>query len=170
MSAVFFGVAFLPGSVEGNYRGIASSCGYDCITFINLRMDKVMTYHTAHDPAYLIGRYEQATDGSVQIFLYELRDHNREKLIMKAYPRMFITRFVSQTEDKEYWRWKWPGLGQIGEAIRGQDIVALELHENGPMTRDVFDGRLKLLRTEVKIGPNQWAEKGAGGDGDKPSN
>lgn len=162
LSVVFFGVAFLPGSVEGNYRGIASSCGCDSITFINLRKGKMMTYHTAHPPAWLSGRYGQEADGSVDMFLYKLHEDRQEELFMKAYPRLLITKFVSQTEDREYWCWKWPRLGRIGEAISGQDIVAMELHEDGPTTREVFDRRLKLLRTEVKIGPNQWAEAADG--------
>lgn len=164
LSVLFFGVAFLPGSVEGNYRGIASSCGCDSITFINLRKGKMMTYHTAHSPAWLDGRYRQATDGSVDMYLFRLRDDPQELLFMKAYPRLLITKFVSQTEDQEYWCWKWPGLGRIGEAIRGQDIVAMELPEDGPMTREVFDTQLNLLRKEVKIGPNQWAEQDASGN------
>jgi hypothetical protein len=39
------GIAFLPGEVEGNYRGgFVSSCGCDSVTFINLREGKMLTY------------------------------------------------------------------------------------------------------------------------------
>ena len=45
-------VAFLPGTVEGNYRGIASSYSSDTDTFLNFRDNKIVSYHVPNPPAY----------------------------------------------------------------------------------------------------------------------
>lgn len=165
----FLGVAFLPGEVEGNYRGIASSCGCDGITFINLRDGKMITYHSAHPPAWLSGRYQKGND-TVELYLSSLRSKEGETMLMKAYSRFLITKFVDASEGKEYWCWKWPAIGSIGESLRTQEVSAMRIGEDGVTRRNVFDCDLKLVRSEIKTGPNQWAEQAAAGDGDKRPN
>jgi hypothetical protein len=158
LGGLFLGVAFLPGEVEGNYRGIASSCGCDGITFTNLRGGKMITYHSAHPPAWLSGRYQNA-NGVVELYLDGLQSKEAESLLMRAYPRFLITKFVDESEGKQYWCWKWPALGRIGEALRRQEVSAMRIGEDGVMRRNVFDCDLKRVRSEIKIGPNQWAEQ-----------
>ena len=56
LALVFLGIAFLPGSVEGNYRGrIVSACGCDGISFLNLRQGRMIHYYSAHPPAFFMG-------------------------------------------------------------------------------------------------------------------
>lgn len=166
LGASFLGVAFLPGEVEGNYRGIASSCGCDGITFLNLREGKMITYYSAHPPAWLSGRYQKA-DGAVKLYLGGEQLKDKETLLMRAYPRFLITKFVDDEENKEYWCWKWPAIGRIGESLRTQEVSAMFTEEGNVRRRNVFDCDLKFLRSEILIGKNQWAEAGRG-DGDKP--
>jgi hypothetical protein len=154
----FLGVAFLPGEIEGNYRGIASSCGCDGITFINLREGKMITYFSAHPPAWLSGRYQKA-GAAVELYLDGLRSDEGETLMMRAYPRLLITKFVDDSEGKEYWCWKWPAVGRIGESLRTQEVSAMRIEEDGVVRRSVFDCDLKLVRSEIKTGLNQWVEQ-----------
>jgi hypothetical protein len=158
LGGLFLGIAFLPGQVEGNYRGIASSCGCDGITFINLREGKLITYHSAHPPAWLSGRYQNA-NGAVELYLDGLRSKEAENMFMKAYPRFLITKFVSDSEGEVYWCWKWPAIGRIGESLRTQEVTAMRIGEDGVTRRNVFDCDLKPVRSEIKTGPNQWAEQ-----------
>jgi hypothetical protein len=167
LGGLFFGIAFLPGDVEGNYRGIASSCACDSITFISLHDGKMVTYNSAHAPASLDGRYSVSTDGSIEIFLTKLRAGEAEQLVMNAYPRFLLTKFVSLSDGDEYWCWKWPALGRTGEALAGQEITSMVLQKDGSLTRKVFDRDFNFLKAERKIGKNQWAEQGGDGDAEE---
>lgn len=148
-AGLFVGIAFLPGSVEGNYRGLVSSCGCDGISFTNLREGKVMTYFTAHPPASLDGYYSESSDGSVELFCGKWGVED-EYLRMTAYPRLLITKFEDGDGGNVFWSWKWPSFGRIGEALAGQEIVETKLEADHFITRKVFDHDLNFLRSESK--------------------
>ena len=100
LGGIFLGIAFLPGEVEGNYRGgFVSSCGCDSVTFINLREGKILTYHSAHPPAWLSGRY-QKTNGAVELYLGGEQLKREEIFLMRAYPRFLTTKFVDDEEEQ----------------------------------------------------------------------
>lgn len=153
----FVGIAFLPGSVEGNYRGrIVTSCGCDGISFINLRQGRMILYFSAHPPALIMGRYTNAPDGAVEIWGNRAKIDGSERLDFKAYPRFLITKFVSPDEGRDYWCWKWPSFGRIGEALQAQELSVVHPRKENTSSRDIYDRNLKWIRHETKIGKGKW--------------
>jgi hypothetical protein len=151
-------MAFLPGTVEGNYRGIASSYSSDTDTFWNFRENKIVSYHVPNPPADLSGRYKREKDGSVSVYLTHFWEDEGEKLIMRGYPRLLFTRFVS-VDGGEVWTCiKWPLIGESSKAMRDYEIVSYLLRHDGVLSRQVYNNEFQLLRRETKTGPNQFVE------------
>lgn len=162
LALVFVAVAFLPGRVEGNYRGrIVSSCACDGISFLNLRDGRMILYHSAHPPAEILGRYQSGPDG-VELWLKQFQGHESEKLLLKAYPRFLITKFVDPSDGLESWNWKWPTLGRIGEALRTQEIASINAREGNKASREILGHDLKWIRHETKTGKNPWTTETIG--------
>ena len=163
LALVFLGIAFLPGSVEGNYRGrIVSSCGCDSVNFLNLRSGVMIKYSSAHPPADIMGRYQMAANGVVEVWLTNWREGEPEKLVFKAYSRFLITQFVSAEDGRKSWCWKWPSIGKIGESLRFQEIHSSILKKEGTWTREVYDQNLKWIRHETKVGKGKWTDQNSG--------
>lgn len=158
---VFCVAEFVPGSVEGSYQGISSTAALDSVNFTNLRAGRMTDYYVDYPPARLSGRYEVGPDGVVNVYLTPLRIDEREILLFKAYPRLLHTRFVDQSDGKVYSSWKLPTWGAIGAAIRDQDICRHVIKPGETMRRLVYDPDYKLIRTEIKTGPNRFAEEPA---------
>ncbi len=159
LAVVFLGIAFLPGSVEGNYRGLESSCGCDGISFLNLRQGQMIQYYSAHPPASFMGRYQNSPDGGVEVWLTGWREAQPEKLIFKAYPRFLITQFVGAEDGQKSWCWKWPSIGRIGEALQLQEVSEVHPRKENISSRDIYDRNLKWIRHETKIGKGKWMER-----------
>lgn len=164
LAIAFLGIAFLPGSVEGNYRGIASSCGCDGISFINLQQGRIIHYFSAHPPASIMGRYQKAPDGGVDLWLTNWLEGEPEKHVFKVYPRFLITKFVSPDEGRDYWCWKWPSLGRIGESLHHQEVSLLNARTGSTLTREIYNHDLKWIRHETKIGKGKWTVDASSGD------
>jgi hypothetical protein len=93
------------------------------------------------------------------MFMQNLRADEPEKLFMKAYPRLLITKFVGQSDGEVYWCWKWPLFGVTKEAYKSQEISSIILERDGSTKRLIYDQDFRLIRREIKTGPNQWAEQ-----------
>lgn len=157
----FLGIAFLPGSVEGNYRGLAPSCMCDGISFIQLRGGKLIYYNSNHPPASIMGRYQKSPDGGVEVWLTEWRKDQPEKLLFKAYPRFLITQFVGAEDGQKSWCLKWPSIGRVGEALQTQEVSEVHPRKENISSRDIYDRNLKWIRYETKIGKGKWTEQAA---------
>ena len=166
LALVFLGIAFLPGNVEGNYRGLASSCGCDSVTFLNLRDGLLIEYRSAHPPATIMGRFQMSENGVVDVWLTNWREGEPDKLIFKAYPRFLITRFVAVEGGQASWHWKWPSIGNIGESLRFQEIHSTILKKEGTWIREVYDRDLRWIRHETKIGKGKWMVESGGSTSD----
>ena len=149
-ASIFLAVAFLPGSIEGNYRGIAPGCGCDSYNFLNFRDGKWVHYSTNHPPAFLDGQYQKRADGSVDVFLQGIKANEKERLMYRAYPRFLITKFVSVSTGDVDWDWKWPLFGETRTAVQNHEIKLMVLEDNGWAVSTYYDKDFKFIRQETK--------------------
>jgi hypothetical protein len=159
ISLVLLLVGLLPASIEGNYRGIASGFSSDSFTFMRFSEERVVTYHVPNAVASLNGRYQSEADGSVSVFLDRIKASEGEQLVMRAYPKVFLTKFVELDRGTVWWCLKWPTFGDAAGAIRNYEITAMRIDPEGSITRQIYDAQFQEVRREIKIGPNQWAEQ-----------
>lgn len=89
---------------------------------------------------------------------------------MKAYPRLLLTKFVAQANGEVYWCWKRPLFGVTRQAFKSQEISSMVLGRDGVLRRKIYDSEFRLIRREVKTGPNQWAEQDTSSESDDPQN
>lgn len=156
LGLVFMVVALLPGSVEGTYNNFLWSCMCDGKHIMRLQRDTVVLYHENHLPARIWGRYETRADGVVEFYSAPWQEGEKEKLVMKGYPHLLVTKFVSEEEGRLRWEWKLPAIGQSAAMIRDQEITEDLPGRKGRLKRRVFDRDLKPLRHEAKLAKDQW--------------
>ena len=121
---VFIGIALLPGSLDGVYRGMAPECGCDSVNFIYCTNGRLVLYKSEHPPADFVGKYEMGRDGVCSLYLFSTWAGKNDELWYRAYPHFLVTRFA-ETKSGEWsqWCWKWPKIGVIGKTMKEHEIV-----------------------------------------------
>jgi len=145
---VFFAVAFLPGSIEGNYLGTID-CMCDSVNFVRYTDGRLIVYSSNHPPAVHFGRYEEGPDGSIDVFSLPWMPDESEQQLYRAYPRLLVTKFVRVDDGAVFWLWKRPSLGKMKRAIDNHEIEYAMIHEDR-IERTFYNNQFEVLRRETK--------------------
>jgi hypothetical protein len=146
LGSLFTGYALLPGSIEGNYR--FATCMCDSFNFIQYRDGNTVLYSCGHHSSDWIGRYEQAGDGCIHVFLRPADEAKPEILLFRAYPHRLVTRFVSADDGSSSWCIKRSLVGKAMETCLNQEITTTKIHPDRSITKTYFDRDFKQLREE----------------------
>lgn len=150
--------AFLPGSVEGSYNNFLITCMCNGRNIVNMRDNRMVTYHANHQPAEMLGSYVTRKDGVVEFYLMPGLSRGDDQPMMRAYPYLLITKFVDEEDGNVRWQWKLPAIGEIASMVRDQEIIEDVPARKGQQKRKVYDRDFKLLRHEAKERRNPWKQ------------
>lgn len=147
---VFIGIALLPGSLDGVYRGMAPECGCDSVNFIYCTNGRLVLYKSEHPPADFVGKYEMGRDGVCSLYLFSTWAGKNDELWYRAYPHFLVTRFA-ETKSGEWsqWCWKWPKIGVIGKTMKEHEIVRQVIVGKGRVATTRFDRNFQKIGEET---------------------
>ena len=147
IAAILVGIACLPGSIEGTYRGTTCMC--DSVNVIRFQNGRVVFHESAHPPAQLMGRYEIAPDGATDVFLYPSKLGEKEKLWFRAFPHLWFTRAVDAESGSVDWLVKRPLYGVAKQSVEQQEIVSTVLREDDSLVKTYYSRNCEVLREEI---------------------
>lgn len=150
----FVGIGMLPGSVEGNYRGLGMRCLCDSVGFWQFRNGKILSYGSEHPPGDLIGRYEVLLDGSVDTYFMASMEGEEEEFLGRAYPRLWFTRFEGADQGSE-WLFKSPKIGAVRETIESHEVISTRILEGRVVEKTYYDAALKPVKREI-FSDGEW--------------
>ena len=155
-TSVFLAVAFMPGSIEGNYRG-GMDCMCDSWNFLRYSNGRVVLYESNHPPAFYVGPYEKCPDGSIRVF-FQPSESERSQELYRAYPRLLVTKFVSVNDGSVSWLWKRPLVGKTKLTVMNHEIESTAIHADR-MVRTFYNNEFEVLRRETIPLGNDEAEQ-----------
>jgi len=144
--ACVVGYGFLPGRIEGNYRGVECMC--DSVNFMRIADGRVVLYSSGHPPAELIGHYVTGEDGAVDIYMLPNQMGDPDRLTLRAYPRRFFTKIVKVDGSYEGWDWKRPLVGEARRAFDEQEVVKTEITRDRAVLKTFYTKAFELVRQE----------------------
>ena len=147
IAAIFVGIACLPGSIEGTYRGVNCMC--DSVNVTRFQNGRIVSYESAHPPAQLMGRYEIASDGATEVFLHSFKYGEKEKLWFRAFPHLWFARAVDAESGSVDWLVKRPLYGVAKQSVEKQEIVSTAVREDHSLVKTFYTGNFEILRVEI---------------------
>jgi hypothetical protein len=146
-AALLIGYGFLPGKIEGNYRGV--QCGCDSVNFMRLTDGKILLYSSGHPPAQLIGRYSVAEDGAFDLFLYPTKEGELEKFFARVDPRRFFAKVLDTDGYGTGWNWKRPLLGEARKAFEEQEVEQTLRRQDRSLLKTYYTKNFEFVRDEI---------------------
>jgi hypothetical protein len=140
----------MPRKLEGIYRQ-GPECMCDCVHFSDYRDGRVILYGTGHPPAEMVCRYETDENNVSTIHLLAQKEGEADTPLLKAYPRLLFTRFVSIEDGTTRWDWKWPAFGAVAKALKEQEITSSKLRNDRALVTTYHDRSLNPIRSETKL-------------------
>jgi len=150
VAAIMGGIALLPGTIEGSYRGMATPCMCDSVNFLRIYDGKLIMYRSNHPPADLVGRYDKNLDGSISGYMYPGREGEAEIQWFRATPHKLVSGIEVAVTGLAEWYRKSPERGKIRATIDAQEIVWTNTRRDGLIEYTFYDAGFKLLRKETK--------------------
>ena len=147
IAAILVGIACLPGSIEGTYEGTTCMC--DSVNVIRFQNGRVVSYESAHPPAQLMGRYEIASDGAAEVYLFSPIFGEKEELWFRAFPRLWFTRAVDAEGASVDWLIKRPLYGEAKRSVEQQEIVSTVVREDRSLVKTYYSRNFQVLREEI---------------------
>ncbi len=142
-------IVFLPGDIEGQYRDIGVRCMCDCVTFLQFRDGKILSYGSAHPPANVIGHYTKNSDGRINMYYNSYTPGEADELIGQAHPYLLMTKFSWSTDVE--WGLKRPKIFTIRKTIAEHEITSTYINADRSVTKTFYDDSLKPVRSELEL-------------------
>jgi hypothetical protein len=147
-SSVIVILGLLPGTAEGVYYGPQCMC--ECTNYTILRDGRIILYSTGHSPASIIGRYEIAEDGAVNIFMPTLMTDEKEELNFRMRPRLLYSMIQNVESGATDWMCKRPSTSNVKRMIKEQEITAVTIPNQHEIVTTFYDHNFKQIRVEKK--------------------
>ena len=150
VGAIVAGIALLPGTIEGSYRGLATPCMCDSVNFLRFHDGKLIMYSSNHPPANLVGRYEMNPDGAIDGYMFSCKEGVAEQKLFRATPHKLASGLEFAVIGFTGWYRKTPEEDKIRETINTQEIVLTITHRDGRIQNTFYDADFRILRSETK--------------------
>lgn len=145
--AGFFGVALLPGDIEGVYDPMkfVSTMGCDCDQFLEFRGGRVV-YHVMGSQSMQTLRYEKQASGTVLLKMPPAKYGEEGLLLVKAEPHFLVTKFHDPESSESEWAWKRFITRKMKTHMSAASILG-SVNEQHGRRLNTYDANFKVLAT-----------------------
>lgn len=147
-TALFVGLALLPGEIEGVYDTFAFQCACDSKDYFELREGRMIFHSTGHPPSEIYGTYTRFADGRYEIRLLPDKGKSEGVLFASVRSYLLVSHFRSPGDQSGEWCLKRPKFGGVKALISTNKIRQRDWVEAG-LRDTIYDHDFRIVESKV---------------------